>query len=308
MEQNRWPNLQDLLDILGLDEKPMAVYYTDNRPESDITPAQSDLPTREKEIQGQIDWEAIFKGFSCVIGHLWKARRKRATAWFSAEHYGCPGAAFFLGFNKPQNEFVIHYVATGIPGHMNGECYLNSPNTFRNILEYMNPDPAPKKYLAITPIDLMAPEEEPSLILFFCRPESMAGLHQLATFVTGDAETVKSPWGSACSSIIAWPFFYLNRGIEAAVLGGWDPTARQFYKTDELSLALTPALFEKMLLSWQASFLKQPAWKISQKKIEKSKEIWKEKTVKNKGIPVHSETGRTNLARKTIPALWRLTR
>ncbi len=276
MAENRWPSLLELLDVLGMDEEPMAVCFTNERPSSNLSPEPLDMPTREKELKGQIDWEALLGGFSCVMGHIWKARRKRTTAWFSAERFGCPGAAFFMGFNKPQNEFVIHYVSTGIPDHVEGECYLSSPDTFRNILEYLDPQPAPAEYLAVKPLGLLTADEDPSLIIFFCRPESMAGLHQLATYVTGDAETVKSPWGAACSSVIAWPLFYRNRGIDAAVLGGWDPTARQFYKTDELSLTLTTPLFEHMLGSWRNSFLRQAAWTTSRRKIDRSRRAWNE--------------------------------
>ena len=62
-----------------------------------------DLPTREKEINNEIDWQATFGQFSCVMGHIWRARKKKAAAYFTAEQFGCPGGAFFLGFMKAGN-------------------------------------------------------------------------------------------------------------------------------------------------------------------------------------------------------------
>ncbi len=41
------------------------------------------------------------------MGHIWRARKKQSIAYFSAEQFGCPGGAFWLGFNKPQAETIM---------------------------------------------------------------------------------------------------------------------------------------------------------------------------------------------------------
>jgi len=74
-----------------------------------FSPKPTDLPTREKEIKNEIDWQKVFGQFSCVMGHIWRARRKKTAAYFSDKQFGCPGGAFFLGFNKPQTETIIHW-------------------------------------------------------------------------------------------------------------------------------------------------------------------------------------------------------
>ncbi len=43
--------LQSFLDTLGLDEEPMGMFYTDEKPLEGFSPNVSDLPTREKEIK-----------------------------------------------------------------------------------------------------------------------------------------------------------------------------------------------------------------------------------------------------------------
>jgi hypothetical protein len=70
MEQQILGLLPGFLEILGLDEKPMGIFYTDEKPQEGYSPKPLDLPTREKEIKNQIDWQAIFGQFSCVLGNI----------------------------------------------------------------------------------------------------------------------------------------------------------------------------------------------------------------------------------------------
>ncbi|MBN1414525.1 MAG: DUF169 domain-containing protein [Bacteroidales bacterium] len=268
--------LPGFIEVLGLDEEPMGIYYTDKEPEKGFSPKPGDTPTREKEMNNSIEWQVIFKDFSCAIGHIWRARKKKTPAWFDADHFGCPGAAFWLGFIKPQTETIIHYVSTGIPGHMEGECYCESPDELRRIFEYIDPRPAPGRFCVVKPLSLFKDDEDPEIVAFFCRPETMSGLHQLAAFVTNDPEAVVSPWGAACTNLITWPLRYLEKGQNKAVLGGWDPSARKFFKTDELSLTVPLAMFNQMIKRYKESFLSGKTWANVQKKIIRSKKAWGE--------------------------------
>jgi len=119
-------------------------------------------------------------------------------------------------------------------------------------------------------------DETPELVSFFTRPESLCGLHQLATFVTNDPEVVVSPWSAACGSLVVWPRLYLARGGSKAVLGGWDPSARKFFKTDELSFTVPFDMFANMLTRFEDSFLTSKTWSIVGKKITRSKKAWEE--------------------------------
>lgn len=276
MNAGRWERLPGLLDVLGLDEEPMGLFYADARPAEGFTPKPIDLPTREKEVRNEIDWKSVFADFSCAMGHIWRARKKRAAAYFSAEQFGCPGAAFWLGFNKPQTETIIHYVSTGIPNWTAGEHYCSSPDQLRRIFAHVDPRPAPKPYCVVKPIGLFAGSEAPELVTFFARPESLCGLHQLAAYVTDDPEVVASPWSAACGSLAIWPLHYLAKGERKAVIGGWDPSARKFYKTDELSFTVPADIFGGMLERYGESFLTRETWPVVLKKIARSKKAWSE--------------------------------
>ncbi len=268
--------LPSFLERLGLDEEPMGVFYSDDRPVEGFSPQPIDLPTRAKEIKNEIDWQDVFSRFSCAMGHIWRARKKKTTAYFSAEQFGCPGCSFWMGFNKPQTETIIQYVSTGIPNWTEGEHYCESPDELRRIFEYVDPRPAPKTYCVFKPLSSFAADETPELIAFFTRPEPLCGLHQLAAFVTSDPEVVASPWSAGCGSVVVWPLHYLSKGVTRAVVGGWDPSARKFYKTDELSFTVPYQMFSEMLTRFEESFLQTESWATVQKKIERSKKSWGE--------------------------------
>jgi len=278
MDQKAVNNLPQFLDRLGLDEAPLGIFYTDQEPENGYSPKPNELPTRDKENNNEIDWQGVFGQFSCVVGNIWRARKKKTAAYFSAEKFGCPGGAFWLGFNKPQAETIINYVSTGIPNWTDGEMYCESPDELRRIFEYVDPRPAPKKYCVFKPIDQFHAKELPELVSFFVRPETLCGLHQLAAFVTNEPEIVASPWGAACGNLVAWPLHYVNKGIKRAVLGGWDPSARKFFKTDELSFTVPMPMFTDMLSRFEESFLKTETWTLVKKKIARSKRAWGEET------------------------------
>jgi uncharacterized protein (DUF169 family) len=268
--------LPQFLETLGLDEEPMGVFYTDEKPADGFSPKTIDLPTREKEMKNEINWQEVFSQFSCVMGHIWRARKKKGVAYFSAEQFGCPGGAFWMGFNKPQAETIIKYVSTGIPNWTEGELYCDSPDALRRIFEYVDPRPAPHKFCVVKPISKFSDVEVPELIAFFMRPESLSGLHQLAAFVTNDPEVVASPWGAGCGNVVVWPLHYLSKGQNKAVIGGWDPSARKFFKTDELSFTLPYKMFVDMIERFDESFLKTKSWATVQKKIERSRKTWGE--------------------------------
>lgn len=249
-------SLPKFLEILGLDEEPMGIFFADEKPAEGFSPKPADPPTREKEMKNEIDWQGVFAQFSCVIGNIWRARKKKTAAYFSAEQFGCPGGAFWLGFLKPQTETIIHYVSTGIPDRMEGELYCDSPDNLRQIFEYADPKPASHKFCVFKPLGSFTGGEHPKLVCFFVRPEVLSGLHQLAAFVTNDPEVVTSPWSAACGSLVAWPLHYLSKGLNKAVIGGWDPSARKFFKTDELSFTMPFNMFTEMASRFDESFLK----------------------------------------------------
>ncbi len=276
MNQGEDDRLAGLLKALCLDEMPFGMHYAEQRPEKGFAPGPGDLPTREAEQAGKVDWGAVFGGFSCVLGNIWRARKKHTAAWFSARHFGCPGGAFYLGFLKPQTDTIAAYVSSGIPGVMQGERYLRDPAATRAFFEQIDPPPAPAPFAVFQPLDLYPQGLEPELVIFFARPEVITGLHMLTMFVTHDLEAVRTPFGAGCSHLVTFARKYAEAGEQKAVLGGWDASCRKYYATDEISFAMPWPLFQRMLELWEQSFLTTHTWKICQKKIARSKRAWGE--------------------------------
>src|SRR5210317_1936445 len=161
MSHQLYNDLNKFLDILGLNEEPVGIFYTDDEPREGFSPTPMTLPTREREIKNEIDWQATFDQFSCVMGLVLRARKMKKPAFFSAEQFGCPGCAFWLGFMKPQAETIIHYVSTGIPNYMEGELYCDSPDELRRIQNYIDPEPAPGKFCVAKHLNRFTADEQP---------------------------------------------------------------------------------------------------------------------------------------------------
>ena len=265
-----------LLKALGAAEEPFGVYYTDKEPGEGFCPKPGNLPSAEQEAEGEVNFGEIFGNFSCVMANIWRARRRGSAAYFDRERFGCLGGAFYLGFLKPQLDFIAHYVTSGIPGVTEGERYLESPEACRRFFNTVDPRPAPARFCVFKPLSHFGAGEQPEVVIFFARPEMMAGLHFLACFVTNDLEAVAAPFGADCSFILTWPLTYLAQGRLKAVLGGWDPSARKFHRPDELSFAAPWELWTRMASRWPETFLTGETWEGVKKKIALSRKTWKE--------------------------------
>jgi uncharacterized protein (DUF169 family) len=266
------------LDHLGLDEEPLGVHYTDTKPEQAYGPKPGVPISRELEDKGELDMQEVTKTFSCVMGNVWKARKKRAAAFISAEEYGCVGGAYYCSMMKPHLRFIEYYVSTGFQGTpMHGERYMPNPDAMREFMLRVDPRPAPGKYCVFKPLSQFTGGRKPEFVIFFARPEVLTGLFTQAVFSTGDMECVVSPFGAGCTSMLGWPLYYKERGEEKAVLGGFDPSARKFMKTDELTFTVSLELYGKMLDALPESmFTHETDWKTVRKKVARSARAWGE--------------------------------
>ncbi len=171
---------------------------------------------------------------------------------------------------------IACYVSTGIPGKLPGERYLPSPEVTRRFFIEAEPRTAPARFCVFKPVGQFKDDETPEIVTFFARGEVLSGLCTLAAFVTEDFEVVVSPFGAGCSSIVSWPLLYLARGVSKAVLGGWDPSARKFMKTDEATFSIPYGLYRLFLEKWRDSFLLTQTWEGVKKKIAKSRQAFGE--------------------------------
>ena len=270
---------QQLLEYLSHDEMPFGIFYSNTKPEG-YGPKPGEIFTREHEQTGQINWGNAFgSNFSCIFGKLLLARKKQTAAWLSHEECGCMGGGYYSGMYAPYLETNVLYVSTGIPGTpFEGEHYLPSPESMCAFMDDCTPPPAPKKYCVLKPLNQFTGEERPLIVVFFARPEVLTGLFNLTSYATGSHNAVVSPFGAACTNIIGWPLVYQQRGIECAVLGGFDLSARKFMQTDEMTFAAPLPLYEKMLHSMERSALPRHTWQQEvRRKVARSARAWERK-------------------------------
>ncbi|MDR1857473.1 MAG: DUF169 domain-containing protein [Desulfovibrio sp.] len=263
-----------LMELLGHDEEPYGVGYTDDRPEG-FGPKPGILLDRGKEERGELDWHKVFSTFSCLTGNIKRARSRRVAAYISHEECGCMGGGFYAGVYRPYLHMNVAYVSTGVPGtHVEGEHYMPSLETMGAFMDEIDMPEHKGRYCVVKPLEDFAPEDPALSVTFFARPEAMAGLHSLAGFATGDAHVVVAPFGAACTCIVSWPQVFQSRGEEKAVIGGFDLSARKFLKPDELTFSVAMPLYVRMLDAMEESALTRENWKTVRKRVASSRRRW----------------------------------
>jgi hypothetical protein len=131
------------------------------------------------------------------------------------------------------------------------------------VTEYLKKHPpfeAPGKYLVFKRLDRLAREEQPFAVIFFTKPDVLAGLFALANYDLVEAEGVITPMGSGCASIINYPYLEVASGKARCVLGMFDVSARPCVPENELTFTVPFERFKQMVLNMDESFLITPSW------------------------------------------------
>jgi len=211
----------------------------------------------------------------CIIAMLAKVR-KGSTVAFSAESVHCFGGRSYLGFSEImtaafsdeyQYSFREYFLSQGIPGKIEGERFKKTPEICKEMYPHMPEFKAPARYCVFKRWDMLNEKDIPDVVIFFAKPDVLSGLYNLANYDSVDANEVKAPWGSGCSSIVRDPYLEKDAPNPKAVLGMFDVSARPFVAQDELSISLPMKKFIRMVEFMEESFLITKAWKKVQKRI-----------------------------------------
>lgn len=270
-------NTKRLLTLLGHEEFPFGAGYSDTKPDGFGPKPGGELFGREREKAGLVDPVNAWKHFSCIMGNIWLARKKKKAAWLSYEDCGCLGGGLHTGMYDSPMLTNAKFISTGdLQNNMEGEHFLPSEECAMRYLESVV-NKAPAKYAVFMPLDHFTEANLPLTVIFFMRAEALSGLITLARFATGDTDCIATPFTSACGSLLTWPLIYQKQGKEKAVLDGFDLSARKYMKTDELSLAMPLHMYQKMLDAMEDSSLTRKIWRETcYKKVNKSRSIFGE--------------------------------
>src|SRR4030066_2059553 len=248
MSQFSGEQWKEFRETLGLKESPLGVYYTNDEPEG-VTPKEG--------ISG------------CMIGLLQNARKKGKTVYFDKAHFGCPGGAYYMGFFESPRPDIEYFLSCGIPGEMEGERNINTPERAREYFARMIPRRAPATYCVFQPIEQFQSGMEPEVVVFFAPPDILSGLFTLTNYALARTDAVYAPFGSGCGAILTYPLKETVREQPRAVLGMFDVSARPTVEKDVLTLAMPYPLFLKLLENAKGSFLETESWKKGRGRIEK---------------------------------------
>jgi len=246
--QTLWKQFQE---ALGLKESPLGIYYTNDQPEGITAKAGIQM---------------------CMIGLLQNARKKGKIVYFDKDHFGCPGGAYYMGFFETPRPNIEYFLSCGIPGEMEGERYIKTPERAREYFAKMIPRRAPATYCVFKPIDQFQSGGAPEVVVFFGPPDILSGLFTLTNYAIERTDAVYAPFGSGCGAILTYPLKETAREQPRAVLGMFDVSARPMVERDILSFAMPYPLFLKLLENVSGSFLETESWKKVSQRIRKEKD------------------------------------
>jgi len=91
----------------------------------------------------------------------------------------------------------------------------------------------------------------------------------LTNYSLESLEAVRTPFGSGCSSILAYPLKEADKERPQAILGMFDVSARPMVGRDILTLAMPYSVFLKLLENVSGSFLETASWKKVYERMQK---------------------------------------
>ncbi len=229
-------------------ELPIVFYYTDNPGSANIVE-----PPSERR---------------CFLADLTKVRNGRSAA-FSVESVSCFGGKRYLGFTEGFMPGFEYFLSCGIPGKMEGERYKKSPELVRQLVADAPTFRAPAKFIVFKRWDTLEPADNPDVVIFFAKPDVLAGLFTLANYDRADANGVFTPFAAGCNTIVQHPYLEKAAPNPRCVLGMFDVSARPCVPADTLSFAVPMEKFVKMIDDMDESFLITGSWARVKKRLAK---------------------------------------
>ncbi len=209
------------------------------------------------------------KGWSCLVCDLAKVRKGNSHC-FNADSVLCPGGKRYTGYTDQMYPNFKHFLSSGIPGELEGERYIRTPDMVQEIMENYKVLPAKGKDLIFKRWDDLTEQDDPEVVIFFAKPDVLSGLFTLANFDQTDPNGTFTPFGAGCASIVHYPYLEKDTERPRAVIGMFDPSARSCVPADIMTFAAPMTKFEKMVEYMDESFLITNTWDKVRKRISKS--------------------------------------
>lgn len=207
------------------------------------------------------------EGHHCVIADFSKVLRGKSLA-FNADNLGCGGGIRYCGFSTGPRPDFSYFLSYGKPGELEGERYKRDPDTVNAWLNHVPEIKAPAKWLICKPFEKLEDDDHPEVIVFFDKPDVIAGLFTLANYDRKDPYGVKAPFSAGCGAVIQYPWLENQKDDPDCIMGMFDSSARPFLSKDKLSFAIPMKRFEILAEYMDESFLVTPTWDVIRKRME----------------------------------------
>jgi hypothetical protein len=208
------------------------------------------------------------KDWSCIINELARVRKGESLAYHET-NLRCGGSKRYLGYAKGMRPNFEYFLSCGIPGEMEGERYIRTPEMVREVMKKMQTIPTEGKYIIFKRWDKLEEQDEPEGVIFFATPDILSGLFTLANFDQVDGDGVIAPFSSGCGSIVYRTWLESAKENPRAILGMFDCSARPCVPKEILSFSVPIKKLLTMLGNMDESFLVTETWETVRKRINK---------------------------------------
>ena len=205
-------------------------------------------------------------GHNCIVCELGLVRKGRPLAW-NVQSLGCGGARRYLGYTEQMRPNFEFFLSQGIPGELEGERYIKTPEIVKEIMAKMRCIPANGRYIIFKRFDQLTPEDDPAAVIFFAKPDVLSGLFTLANFDQPDGNGVIAPFSSGCGAMVYQAWFQGEQEHPKAILGMFDVSARPCVSRDILSFSVPMKKFKTMVGNMDESFLITETWNTVKKRL-----------------------------------------
>lgn len=203
-------------------ELPIAFWYSD----------QMEAPT--EKVNG------------CLFKCMKRVRNGEAVS-LSTETITCGGGKFYTGFSD-MPERVPSFVSLK-------EKYKKTPEMVLDFIKDVQVPKTDKAYLNFVRIDRISSFDKVEGILFLATPDMLSGLATWAYFDNNAPDSVASPFGSGCSSVITQTVIENKIEGRRTFLGFFDPSVRPYFEADLLSFTIPMSRFKEMYHTMRESCL-----------------------------------------------------
>lgn len=209
------------------------------------------------------------KNFVCIFGQLTPVRMGESRA-FNQSNVGCFGASGMFGFSDPQTQKEM---GDNFDFLVKEEKFYKTAEQVREIMTKFPSVRAQGKYIVFKRWDRLNVNDQPLVVSFFCRPDTVAGLHALANYDSMTPFGVLAPFSSGCDTLTGFAMRELESDNPKAVLGLFDPSARVCVKPDLLTFSIPWPKFVTMLGNMDKCFLTTELWQTVCKRMQPSEDM-----------------------------------